>query len=545
MTTVPAALEGREAMFADWIQSYEAEFAPLLREDNLATWTSNVTGSAEDSQRAAELGTRLRQLHARPEAYRFLTELRDSGGVRDPLLARQLALLIHDHRSQQIPADVIAKTVQMETALEHRFNTFRATLDGAAVGDNAIRDVLRTSTDLGLRKRAWEASKQIGGQVADDLLALVRQRNESARTIGYPDFYTMMLELKEIDGTELFALLGRLDQGTAPLFRAYRADLDARLAQRFGIAAADVRPWHMSDPFFQEAPAADVSLDAYFQGRKLETLAERFFTAIGLDIRDALAHSDLYEKPGKCQHAFCMTMDRARDVRMLCNLRPDEKWMGTLLHELGHAAYELYVDPKLPYSLRTYSHLSSTEASAMLFGRLSRNAAWLETYAGVPADEATRIAAAAREAVRAHLLVVTRWFLVMCHMERALYANPEQDLNTLWWDLVERFQLLTRPEGRHAPDWASKIHLSIAPVYYHNYLLGEMTASQLERHLLGTVLGGGPDAARRFVSAPEVGRFMASFYSSGRAYDWRETLRRATGETLEARYYIDALTPSS
>ena len=52
-----------------------------------------------------------------------------------------------------------------------------------------------------------------------------------------------------------------------------------------------------------------------------------------------------------------------------------------------------------------------------------------------------------------------RLAMVMTHFERALYQDPEQDLNTLWWDLVEEFQGVRRPEGRHAPDWASKISI--------------------------------------------------------------------------------------
>ena len=39
----------------------------------------------------------------------------------------------------------------------------------------------------------------------------------------------------------------------------------------------------------------------------------------------------------------------------------------------------------------------------------------------------------------------------------------------------------SRPPGRAAPDWASKIHLAVAPVYYQSYLLGELLASQLDR----------------------------------------------------------------
>ena len=71
----------------------------------------------------------------------------------------------------------------------------------------------------------------------------------------------------------------------------------------------------------------------------------------------------------------------------------------------------------------------------------------------------------------------------MTNFERQLYADPDADLDTLWWDLVERYQQVRRPDGRHEPDWASKIHLAAAPVYYQNYLYGELFASQLDATL--------------------------------------------------------------
>lgn len=545
MSTTLDSIEGREAALETFIRDFLAEHEPLAREYSESQWQMNVSGESRWAERGKVLGTKLRQMFARPEAWTFLQGVAAAGGVRDGHLERQLTLLIHEHRAQQVPPETIARTVELEKSLEHRLNTYRAELDGERVTDNAILEILRDSDDLALRRRAWEASKQVGAEVASDLLALARLRNESARQVGFPDYYTMMLELHEIDPAELFALLDRVERGTREPFARWRADLDRRIERRFGVAAADVRPWHVADPFFQVAPAAEVRLDRFFEGRDLETMALGFFDAIGLDVRGVMRHSDLYEKPGKCQHAFCLPIDRDGDVRILCNLRADEKWMGTLLHELGHAAYEVHVGRDLPWLLRTHAHIMSTEASAMLFGRLSRNAAWLERWAGVPAAEAAGIARAAREAVRVQLLLAARWILVMCHMERALYADPEQDLNALWWDLVERFQMLRRPEGRHAPDWAAKIHFTAAPAYYHNYLLGEMTATQLQQHLLENVLGGGADAWSRFVHDPAVGRFMRErFYASGRLYTWNETLRRATGETLQPDHFIRALEPA-
>src|SRR2546426_1187297 len=151
-------------------------------------------------------------------------------------------------------------------------------------------------------------------------------------------------DLDELDERELFGLLDELERGTRPLFEAYKRDLDGRLARRFGTPVEDLRPWHYGDPFFQEAPAPEYDLDPCFKGLELDRLTERFFGAIGLEVRDLLERADLYERPGKSQHAFCLSVDRASDIRVLCNLRPNEFWMGVMLHEFGHAVYDKYIE---------------------------------------------------------------------------------------------------------------------------------------------------------------------------------------------------------
>ena len=46
------------------------------------------------------------------------------------------------------------------------------------------------------------------------------------------------------------------------------------------------------------------------------------------------------------------------------------------------------------------------------------------------------------------------------------------------------------PTGRNAPDYASKIHIVSAPVYYHNYMMGELFASQVHHAIAREVLQG-------------------------------------------------------
>jgi peptidyl-dipeptidase A len=134
----------------------------------------------------------------------------------------------------------------------------------------------------------------------------------------------------------------------------------------------------------------------------------------------------------------------------------------------------------------------------------------------------------------------------MSHMERELYRDPDQDLDTLWWDLVERFQWLRRPEDRHAPDWASKIHFSLAPVYYHNYLLGELMASQIQSHLQTEVLGDGAGVWDRYVSSPIVGEWLTqSLYAKGKTFDWRAAVRSSSGRPLSTEALVRELAEPS
>ncbi len=100
-----------------------------------------------------------------------------------------------------------------------------------------------------------------------------------------------------------------------------------------------------------------------------------------------------------------------------------------------------------------------------MFERFAGSSKWLEQM-GVAVNEPAKFDEVARATRRNKLLIFSRWCQVMFRFEKAMYENPDQDLNQLWWDLVAKYQLLKQPEGRSAPDYASKIHIVSAPVYY-------------------------------------------------------------------------------
>ena len=208
--------------------------------------------------------------------------------------------------------------------------------------------------------------------------------------------------------------------------------------------------------------------------------------------------------------------------------------MSTMLHEFGHAIYDKYSDPKLPFTLRTPAHILTTEAIAMLNGRMSKNPEWLSTIAGLAKSDARRLSGSALKTLRSEMLIFLRWALTLVRFERELYRNPDQNLNRLWWEYVNRYQLIDPPPGRDVPDWASKIHLATSPAYYQNYVLGELMASQLLTFIHRNIV-----KRESYAGNPDVGKYLINkIFVPGARWAWNELLRHATGQELAPENFV-------
>jgi peptidyl-dipeptidase A len=526
--------------FRAFAAEHIARVEPLSREVNLAYWTATISGAPADFERYAGLEVDFQKIYSDRADFARLSAWRAADAARDPVEARELDLLYRAYLRNQVDPALIEATTRLSSQIVRAFGTYRARVDGQELTGNDVRNVLKTSTDSSYRRAVWEADKAVGREVRADLLELVRLRNRIAAELGFANYYLMSLELAEQSPGELAVLFDRLDELTAGPFHAAKREIDTALAARYGVGVEEIRPWHYEDPFFQEVPRVfAVDFDGYYHDRDVVELSRAFFTGIGLEVRDILARSDLYEKPGKEQHAYCLDIDRRGDVRVLANVKNDENWAGTMLHELGHAVYDRHIDPSLPFLLREHAHVFATEAIAMLFGRLSKDAQWMEEMLGLTAPEREALAPSSERGSRLAQVIFARWCQVMMRFERDLYADPGRDLNHLWWSLVERYQMVPAPRGRDEPDWAAKIHMVSAPVYYHNYMLGELFASQLD-HTIQTRVLGARNGRRSIVNEPAVGSFLRdNVFRLGKRYRWDELVRRASGHPLAPDHFVD------
>jgi peptidyl-dipeptidase A len=513
----------------DLLATAEAELAPLEQRANLAAWAVAQEGSDEREQELFDASLAYDLALGDEGRYRALCAAAEGGADGlDAVAWRQLTLLRATSESRQRPPELAERIVRLEASLESTYSAHRGTIDGREVSSNEIDEILRGSTDLAVRRAAWDAAKSIGPQVAEQVRELARLRNQAAQRLGHRDYFAMSLALDELDEGWLLGLLDRLDELLRDTWSREKAAIDAERRAVLGLGAAEpLHPWHYADPFFQDAPRPPGDeLDALLAGLDPLAACRAYFDALGDPVQAVLDRSDLFPRPRKNEHAFCTHIDRGGDVRVLANVVAGERWLATMLHELGHAVYDVAIDGSLPWLLRQQSHIFTTEAIAMLHGRCTRSSAFLARFAGL--DDAAAGDPLHAAVTRRELLVFVPWVQVMTRFERTLYADPEADLGRAWWDLVERYQGVARPGGERPDDWATKLHVALAPVYYQNYLLGEITGSQLEgmleRETGHASPAGAPEAAGRLLRE----RFMRP----GASVRWDELVEQTTGQWL-------------
>jgi peptidyl-dipeptidase A len=499
-----------------------------LTRASLAWWNASITGRPGDYQRMAAAERAVNRHYARPGPYQRLLRLIHAADL-DALTRRRLQRLRASYRAKQAPVEMLDRITSAESDIQERYSTFRAQFDGHSATDNELEDVLRTARETPRVRAAWEARKQIGPVVADDLRRLAGLRNEAARAIGFDDYWQAQLLLEELDPQSLVQTLEAVDASTRVPFQAMKADLDGHLTRRFGLQTAELRPWHYADPFFQETPEVfSPPADPLYVEHDVVALAAQSYRALGFrNIDTILGRSDLYPRPGKNQHAYAVDIDREGDVRTFLNVERNARWMGTLLHELGHTIYQDGIDrTELPWDLRDDPQGFLNEGFAMFCEQPTTNPAWLNEVVGLAPADAQRLGPRLAAQETASLLAFVRWCLTITNFERAFYADPRQDLNRLWWDLEERFQQIPRPEGRDAPDWAAKVHVATAPVYYQKYLLGRLFSAQLARKM-------NADMGGWWEGRPGTGEYIKrELFLPGARCAWPELVERVTGQPL-------------
>jgi len=538
-TCAETKVEKMNRELSEFITDYEEKMIPLQEKFNLASYKAAISGNIDEYNAATELRIMISKIHSNKDKFNHLKKIKESKLITDELLLPQLNILYNLFLSTQIEEKLLSEIITLENEIKHKFLTYRPVVNEKDVSIEYIENILRTSNNQDDLKKYWLASKEVGKLVSKDIVQIVKKRNKAAKALGYNNFYEMKLITNGQTPEAVEEIFEELDILTRGPYNNLKDQIDLFLSEKFKIDKEELKPWHYQNRFFQKAPIIyDINFDKYFKNINFVEIVNKYFSGIGLDISDILKNSDFSEKPGKQELAFTTDIDRKGDIRISGHIEQNMYRMTTLLYESGFASYLKYVDKNLPYLLRQPPQFVSNDAIATLFSGFSINPGWLEKIIGISKSESDKIKKMSFNQLRLEKFVFSRFAQVMYHFEKKMYEDPEQDLNRLWWDLVVNYQMLTKPKERNQPDWATKTHIVTMPCSYHNYLLGELIASQINTYINSEILENNGTCETACVDNKKIGKYMIEkIFKPGARYNIQDWLKNATKEELSPEYF--------
>ncbi len=549
-----------------FIDQYTAEWLRLLYADNLASWNSNTKIVEGDKTNAEAENAALEKLTAftgSKENIERATALLKQQDKLTPLQVRQLKHILYEAAEYPETAkNMVKERIAAETAQTEKLYGFDFKIDGKSVTPNQIDDILRTSNDTTERRKAWEASKEVGKVLKDGLANLQRLRNATVRPLGYSSFINYQISDYGLSGPEMLELLDKFNRELRPLYRELHTWARYELAKRYNQPVPDQLPadWlpnRWAQDWSSMVQVEGMNVDDALKSKTAEWVvqqAEQFYVSLGFPPlpKSFYEKSSLYPLPAgapykKNTHASAWHLDRQMDIRSLMSVEPNAEWYETAHHELGHIYYYVsYTNPRVPPLLREGANRGYHEAIGTLIGLAATQRPFLEGRGLAPkGGKVDETQALLREALNyvAYMPFATG---TMTRFEYDLYENnlPKDQYNKRWWELALKYQGVIPPgeRGEEYCDACTKTHINDDAAQYYDYAIANVILFQLHDHIARKILKQDPHATNYYGSRA-VGDFLRKIMSPGSSRDWRAVLKETTGEDLSAKAMLRYFEP--
>jgi len=550
----------------NFLDDYQTRYQQLYYAWNKADWEANTRIVEGDDSRVKAADAARKKYALFTGAVKTIETVQRflrSQASLPPLQVRQLKKILYlaAANPQTVPG-LVTQLIEAEGKQVQDLYGFNYKIDGRPVTTNEIDRILRGSDDPEQRRKAWEASKEVGVVLKDGLARLRDLRNGVVQALGYPDFYAYQVSDYGMTSEEMNTMMDRINRELRPLYRELHTWARYELAKRFGQPVpdqipADWLPNRWAQDWSALVKVKGVDLDSALAGKDPEWIVkqgEAFYVSMGFPRlpKTFWERSSLFPVPAgapykKNNHASAWHLDLDRDVRSLMSIEPNAEWYETAHHELGHIFYYLsYSNPRVPLLLRAGANRAFHEGIGSMMGLAAMQRPFLAARGIIPRHaEVDKIQLLLREAL-SHVVFLSFGAGTMPGFEYALYAEhlPTDRFNAKWWELVRRYQGVVppAPRGEEFADGLSKTHINDDPAQYYDYALSTVLLFQIHDHIAREILHEDPRETNYFGNK-KVGRFLRGILSSGATRDWRELIRESTGSDLSAKPMLDYFAP--
>lgn len=549
-----------------FIDSYTVEYQKLYYESAQAEWRSNtmiIEGDDTNKKATIAANEKFAAFTGSKANIDAATKFLKSKKKLTELQVKQLeAILYKAAGNPETAKELVAERIQAETVQTEKLFGFDFKIDGKSVSTNEIDRILKESSDLTERRKAWEASKEVGTVLKDGLADLQRLRNGTVKPLGYKSYFDYQVSDYGMSADEMMALMREFNRQLRPLYRELHTYARYELAKKYNQPVPDQLPadWlpnRWGQDWSSMVTVEGMDLDGALKTKSPEWIVkqgEEFYVSLGFPRlpQSFWDKSSLYPAPPdakykKNNHASAWHLDLQNDVRSLMSVEPNAEWYETSHHELGHIYYDMsYSNPQVPLLLREGANRAYHEAVGSMMGIAAMQKPFLVGRGLIPADaKVDETQALMREALSNGVFIPFSAG-TMAQFEYELYAKnlPKDQYNSRWWEIVRDYQGIVPPSARGEQycDAATKTHINDDAAQYYDYAISYILLFQLHDHIATKILKQDPRNTN-YYGNKEVGDFLRKIMSPGASRDWRVVLRETTGEDLSAKALLRYFEP--
>ncbi|HEV8159114.1 MAG TPA: M2 family metallopeptidase, partial [Pyrinomonadaceae bacterium] len=226
-----------------FIDEYSAMWSKLRYESSEAEWKSNtmiVEGDDTNAKATVAAAEKLAAFTGSKKNIDGATKFLNEKEKLTTIQVKQLkAILYIAAANPEIAKELVKERIAAETAQTEKLFGFDFKIDGKSVTTNQIDKILKESNDLAERRKAWDASKQVGIGLKDGLANLQRLRNGTVKPLGYKSFYSYQVSDYGMTAEEMQGLMNQINRELRPFYRELHTWARYELAKKYNQPVPD------------------------------------------------------------------------------------------------------------------------------------------------------------------------------------------------------------------------------------------------------------------------------------------------------------------
>jgi peptidyl-dipeptidase A len=498
-----------------FLDSLEQRYETACTQMGLANWNSYSRQGNHDLD-VAKAG--FAKIFLDSSARKTIDEWRrKSSSLADKLLARRLELWHRCFMGGMIYAD--PEIASLENSLQQQITNYKFYYNGTTISRAKMYTLLREEKKQNKRRQIWSMPQKLSAEVSDDLIRLVKLRNEKANEMGFPNYYSLSLYLNAIDEEWLIKTLSSLEEQTRTDFEK----IITTVKKKFRIK--EFGPWDFDYVMRETATLPD----KYFPSDSVFSVLHRFQKGIGFGIDSLPIKEVIMDIP---YGGLSLAITIPTDSRFLVIPIKGKNFYSTAFHEYGHSLKAVCTDVGYPI-LKGYEWIPGAQCAAFDEGIANMNAEfvddslWLSFFTKAKPKEIRRYI----DNFNIPALYRARRLLKDFFLEYEMYKNPEQDMAVLERKIIQKY-LLVKLDSNERHQYAASIWYTSYPCYYQNYIMAGMIGTQLQEALTSKF-------GEEKITNPKVARWIIDhLYSTGETDEWTKRIRDATGKSLDTGPYL-------